>query len=485
MNYNKSLNPFLFLVTLSISFLITSCKKTSVQETKANIFTDIKATIKSEARSNPSSSILISKLLSEVDSSTVREYHYDNNVYISVDFKKGLNKNTRIDEDAVNNSTQTKGKLENSALLKNKNFNNKTRKLIFRKENGTLLNGHIYELESTNSIIEINQNLPAIINFNSKNYSGTITTRALNKKYLNTFLIKNGVLQGYSRIKRSKPTIIYGNTNTTSCIQWYLEVTIYYTDGTYDIYNYDLGEPQCSNPCQPDPTLQTEVPDCTNMDDGTGSQYEDIIIEEDDSPTKDSINIIAFLDCFDNIPNANSTFEVKLLVDIPVNNNPALLLNVMQRNPGHAFLQLTKSNTNGQTITQSIGFYPNQGLRSLALNPTKSKISDDGNHEYNASYTITGISAAEFQQLINKLKQLSVNDYELDDFNCAAFVQVALNTTILKNRPIPDYKVTNLLGMNFMYSPIGLYKSLTDMKSNTPGIETSVNKKNSLSKGPC
>lgn len=58
-------------------------------------------------------------------------------------------------------------------------------------------------------------------------------------------------------------------------------------------------------------------------------------------------------------------------------------------NVGHSFITLTK--TNGSiSVTESFGFYPQKGYKSVFGSDVNSQIVDDGatNNKYNASLTV-------------------------------------------------------------------------------------------------
>lgn len=227
-------------------------------------------------------------------------------------------------------------------------------------------------------------------------------------------------------------------------------------------------------------------------------QPEVIEWEMDESPQQEAINLDEYLKCFDNIPDAGASFSVKVLVDIPVDNNPSSLINLTSDglSVGHVFLSITK--TNGyQSANQVVGFYPATGYKSVTLNPVASKIADDGKsgagHEYNASLTLDGWNAAEFKALLNQLRYNSLMNYEIDGFNCAAFVASSLNAIrpgTLASVGISGVNPLNATGViNIPWSPNGIYNYLADLKATNsamaPKIETNVTKSGPTSKGPC
>ena len=239
---------------------------------------------------------------------------------------------------------------------------------------------------------------------------------------------------------------------------------------------------------------------------GGGSTYEapPIIItwELDESEDKPAINLEQYLKCFDAIPDAGASFQVKVYVDIPVNQTPDVLIGTSQSTgefgPGHVFMKLTKIN-GSQSVSQVIGFYPGSGLKSATMNPVPSKIVNDGNaqgvqHEFNASLTMADWNADEFRRLLNELRTNSTRNYELDEYNCANFVAGSINAIrpgTLGSDGVAVYDPTNALFNNTIipFSPNGMYKALSRQKySGGPyanNIDIGVNLKAQASNGPC
>lgn len=203
----------------------------------------------------------------------------------------------------------------------------------------------------------------------------------------------------------------------------------------------------------------------------------------------DIVDINKMMKCFSNIPDAGATFEVKLCVDVPSNNNPNSLWTIKNK-AGHAFITMSKTN-GSQSATQSFGFYPETTLSAISMSPQPSKIHNDGDHEYNASIKIPNLNAADFQQLINAAITNSTVNYDLDNHNCADYAVDVFNTVNSPN--IQCVSINQYLPpasyMQFGGSPSGLYQSLAKIKngggSNASNIELGVLKKSVKSNGEC
>lgn len=240
---------------------------------------------------------------------------------------------------------------------------------------------------------------------------------------------------------------------------------------------------------------------------GGGTIYDNpppavITWEMDESDKKPAIDIEKYLKCFDNIPDAGATYQVKVYVDIPVNQTPDVLIGTSQSTgefgPGHVFMKLSKFN-GSQTVSQVFGFYPANGLKSATMNAVPSKMVDDGNaqgtqHEFNASMSMGNWNGPEFRQLLQQIRSNSTRQYELDQFNCANFVATCINGVkpgTLASDPVLVYDPTNMLFNNTVvpFSPNGMYKDLSRQKySGSPyanNIDIGVNLKAQASNGPC
>ena len=176
-----------------------------------------------------------------------------------------------------------------------------------------------------------------------------------------------------------------------------------------------------------------------------------------------SINLQKYINCFNAIPNAGATCTIKICADLPHNTEPDELVNDNME-PGHAFLIMTKTNGN-QTVTQTFGFYPAIGKKSIFSSPVTSTIVDDGKqgfeHEYNASM-IMNISVSNFNLTLSLATTAASLKYDLDGFNCADFALTCFNFN--RNVPIavPDWQIIN---KNYGTTPNGLYKKLQEMKA--------------------
>ena len=149
-----------------------------------------------------------------------------------------------------------------------------------------------------------------------------------------------------------------------------------------------------------------------------------IIIEvesNDDTPIK----VEDYVKCFETVPDANATYQIKLYADIPVNGDPGQLFNTSTGQVGHTFIQLIKS-SGSTSIQQNIGFYPETGWKSLSSYSVDSKVVDNAGHEFNSSLTAS-VSSTEFQAALSKMQSISGNDYNIETWNCTDFALAVFN----------------------------------------------------------
>lgn len=128
----------------------------------------------------------------------------------------------------------------------------------------------------------------------------------------------------------------------------------------------------------------------------------------------DAIDPKAFMKCFSNLPDAGAKETVTVYVSEPW---PGMPFNLGPNSVGHTTISLTKS-SHGQTITQTIGFYPAE--HKLAVTGSPSKMVDNGDMGFDVSITYN-VQPFEFNAIINYLSN-PASTYTLYDFNCTQFV---------------------------------------------------------------
>lgn len=185
-----------------------------------------------------------------------------------------------------------------------------------------------------------------------------------------------------------------------------------------------------------------------------GTVYVDVLF---DYPSEPAIDLEKYFNCFNNVPDNGATYTIRLCSDLPVNGDSWPVTS--GATPGHTFLTITKINGN-QFVTQSFGFYPISGPRSIWGSCT-SKMVDDENHEFNASISMP-IDQSQFNTIKNLAMSYVTTDYNLHDFNCSDFALNCFNSV----RSTPIEVSDTYRTINYGTTPNGIYEKLKDMKDN-------------------
>jgi len=190
----------------------------------------------------------------------------------------------------------------------------------------------------------------------------------------------------------------------------------------------------------------------------------DILIQYETSYRNPPIDMDAWMNCFNAIPDAGAHFSVTLYCDIPVDGQPDEILNWFTGATGHVFMGLTKENA-GQSITQIIGFTTMKAFSVFGTaENVPSKTVDNAGHGYDASYTIP-LDAAGFNSVIQQAKFYSATmPYDIFHFNCIQYALGSINTAmgvtpiVIPPRYTPGYGEP-------INTPNGLYYWLEEMKA--------------------
>ena len=200
--------------------------------------------------------------------------------------------------------------------------------------------------------------------------------------------------------------------------------------------------------------------------DPEGSVYADptIIVDLESDREKPAIDIIKFINCFNAIPDAGSTCTIEIFADIPVDSNPNKLFDVGTQFPGHAFIQIKKSNGN-QSAIQNIGFYPKTDWKStLTTAPIEGKLVDNGGHEFNASLKMS-VTPENFKSILTEILYLTrFIKYDIDEYNCTDFALDVFNKVRVPKLEIPLYAIPGGITAGGTRTPQGLYNQLKQMK---------------------
>jgi len=198
---------------------------------------------------------------------------------------------------------------------------------------------------------------------------------------------------------------------------------------------------------------------------GGGSPIEDPkVIEYEDVESLEAISVANYMRCFDNIPDNEATCSIEIFTDLPVNGEPNTFFDWNTNSPGHSFLQIKKNNGT-QSIQQNIGFYPNQGWKTMFYTPVTGKFADNGGHEFNASLKMS-LSPEQLHSVITEIENISASaSYDIDQYNCTDFALQVFNFVRSGNELIiPLYIIPGeTLGIQSK-TPQGLYQKLWSIK---------------------
>ncbi|MGN7988135.1 hypothetical protein ACTJKC_12390 [Pedobacter sp. 22226] len=217
---------------------------------------------------------------------------------------------------------------------------------------------------------------------------------------------------------------------------------------------------------------------------GENASESNTIPEDPYMPGQDheAINPKDYAKCFENIPDAGASYKISVQVQEPLENSD---WNYGKNGVGHTAITLTKIGSNGESITQTIGFYP---AGNKFEGP--SKIVDNASNDP-ISFTIQmnfelGSNGDKFDSILDYISN-PPKEYKLLGMNCTAFVFDACNSggIIL---PSPWSNIAGFmdpLNVARAMTPAGLGQSMRSLKNNGDNrIKTNPGKA-PLGKGSC
>lgn len=336
-------------------------------------------------------------------------------------------------------------KLKNDSLIfiiKNKVTNGKFL-IVQNTEKG-------YDLNRV-EIIKSNNNYLTILN------ESVLNKNKVEKLFLNGKFVNNDKLNIKSNsVEKTKSNFISENTLPDVVVTGYLNNNTF-TDfySLYWLFNqnplyYNVYIPFTSTYSSSGPTYVIDYQ----------IAYE---IEFDDRLTRNSVNIQKLKNCFDQLSSTGATYKLDLCTDIPLNTRPDY--NLLVAKPGHAFLQITKSNQN-TSITRSFGFYPDAQNFNTLFDQVNSVIKEDNLHEYNAKISMN-LNEAQFQYFMNYSYNLSIlkNQYNIQSYNCVNYALDCFNSVRNIGSKINADNVSITDQFNGK-TPSSLYRRLESMKNN-------------------
>jgi hypothetical protein len=212
----------------------------------------------------------------------------------------------------------------------------------------------------------------------------------------------------------------------------------------------------------------------------------DLVINYEADAAKPGIDVNAFMKCFSAIPDAGSTCSVTVYTDLPVDDNPSYIFNILSGATGHCFMQLTKTNGT-QSVTQIIGKTTSKALAVLGF-PVAGKIVDNTAHKYNASITMN-ITPAQLQTEINAVVAAGSNpSYNMWENNCVNYA-VGIMNLLRPTNPLEVGLSLDPSSDESYETPQGLYIALDKLKAakgpDAANITMDVIQHVGTSHGPC
>lgn len=309
-----------------------------------------------------------------------------------------------------------------------------------------------------------------------KSFTGTIRTESIFHMAAKQTIITNGVTEFMLDADPDDEDDSKAPDPCSDCLP--LVVVVGYAppggggDVSYDDYLSLSGLAGTTNPVSTVPgnpvsgvySLLTGQPvTATGSSPGTASPkpIPQVTINYETSVSKPGIDVNAFMKCFSAVPDAGSSCSVTIYSDLPVNDNPSYIFNILTGATGHCFLQLSKIN-GSQSVTQVIGFTTSKPIAMLGF-PVPGKIVDNGMHKYNASLTLD-LTPAQLTTEINAVVAMgSTPQYDLWENNCVDYALGILNA-VRPSNPLHVGMSIDPSTDDPYQTPQSLYIALTNLK---------------------
>jgi hypothetical protein len=199
----------------------------------------------------------------------------------------------------------------------------------------------------------------------------------------------------------------------------------------------------------------------------------------------DPIDPKKYTDCFEQVNDQLATYSMTIYSDIPADQDAGVVFDLKAHYAGHTFIELNKSNPYN-SVRQVFGFYPGSMWGALSGNNTASKIVDDSEHEYQASYTIS-LSRPQFVAAVQRIQQLYGHSYHISNFNCTDFAMSVFHAAGGQMLLNPQYNIPVYGNSSGNNTPNGVYEQIAAMQAAGVTGATANGNKNygPHGKGPC
>lgn len=131
-------------------------------------------------------------------------------------------------------------------------------------------------------------------------------------------------------------------------------------------------------------------------------------------------------------------------------------------NPGHSFIMIERTYTDGTKNNIVIGFYPNSPVNAVINQNTLGKLMDNEEHDYNVKVELE-IDKSKFDQIIAYIKSKETATYSLQTYNCTDFAIEASKLAGVNFQKTSGCWYENSCGV----SPANLGQDMIEMKFTT------------------
>lgn len=359
--------------------------------------------------------------------------------------------------------------------------------------NGEPFSQHFMLLDiSRGGVILSGREITLRLSYTDGHANGSITLTGLDREVLlQNAAIHDGYIQKKAEGFTLRDMIVPGDIGSvlpevvlvTSYNSTVNTLTAYYSLAGLSGYNITSNTYASSKPAT---TGNPDKPDHVTGAAGTGST---IKVDYETAVSKSAIDLAAYLKCFTSVPDGGAQCSIELFTDIPVDGHPEDFFNWDNGSPGHTFLRLQKTNGTN-SIFQVIGFYPQQGWKTIATPaPVPGKFVDNSSHEFNASIKMN-LNSTQFQSLLTEISRHKNDKYDIDEYNCTDFALEIFNYQRTNKLTIAKYFLPGGQTPYGTSTPQAVYLELQSIKAiggndavnvNLPGYKGYV----ANGKGPC
>ncbi len=149
------------------------------------------------------------------------------------------------------------------------------------------------------------------------------------------------------------------------------------------------------------------------------------------------------LKCFTRSTNGEKLFKVSICSDQPISNSRETRSG---SDAGHTFLILEETDKiTGEIVRRTLGFYPDDWMSAALQKERPSQLGRNAPHPYDVSIS-SDLKESDFFGVINNVRILSKNKYDLGKFNCTTFAIDCVQNYGFDNLPRTQVQITSTHG---------------------------------------